>query len=100
MWIGDGNLLLHHDMNFPDISPGLSVNLGPLGLSYILSAGGSGYFRKRAVLPHIASGRLRLVPGAPQFSYPVYVVHGANADGSVLGPSLAGLRTVSAARIE
>lgn len=94
------DFVLHHGMSFPETRPSLFVNLGPLGLSYVLSAGGSGYFRKRAVLPHIAAGRLHLVPGAPQFSYPVYVVHGANADDAVLGPSLAGLRTVSAAQIE
>lgn len=94
------DFVLHHGMSFPETRPSLFVNLGPLGLSYILSAGGSGYFRKRAVLPHIASGRLHLVPGAPQFSYPVYVVHGANADDDVLGPSLSGLRTVATAQIE
>ena len=87
---------LRHGMSFPEITPSLFVNLGPLGLSYLLSAGGSGYFRMHAVQPHIASGRLHLVPGTPQFSYPVYVVHSANADDDVLGPALAGLRTVSA----
>ena len=85
---------LRHGMSFPEITPSLFVNLGPLGLSYILSAGGSGYFRMHAVQPHIASGRLHLVPGTPQFSYPVYVVHSANADDDVLGPALAGLRTI------
>jgi hypothetical protein len=74
------------------MTPSLFVNLGPLGLSYILSSGGSGYFRMHAVQPHIASGRLRLVPGTPQFSYPVYIVHSVNADDAVLGPALAGLR--------
>jgi DNA-binding transcriptional LysR family regulator len=87
--------MLHHGVSFPEATPGLFVNLGPLGLGYILSAGGSGYFRMRAVQPHIESGRLHLVPGTPQFSYPVYVVHSANADDAVLGPALTGLRTVS-----
>src|SRR5688500_12843417 len=33
-------------MAFPEaVSPGLTVNLGPLALNYVLSAGGSGYFR-------------------------------------------------------
>ena len=90
------DFMLHHGVSFPEATPGLFVNLGPLGLSYILSAGGSGYFRMRAVQPHMASGRLHLVPGTPQFSYPVYVVHSANADDAVLGPALVGLRTVSA----
>jgi LysR family transcriptional regulator, flagellar master operon regulator len=94
------DFVLHHGMSFPEATPGLFVNLGPLGLSYVLSAGGSGYFRTRAIQLHMASGRLRLVPGTPQFSYPVYVVYSATADDAVLGPALAGLRTVSAARVE
>lgn len=55
--------------------PGLMVGLGPLGLSYILRAGGMGYFRKGAAAPHIAAGELELVDGAPDFTYPVYAVH-------------------------
>lgn len=88
------DFLLHHGLSFPEATPGLFVNLGPLGLRYILSAGGSGYFRVRAVQPHIASGRLHLVPRAPQFSFPIYVVYSAGGDDAVLGPALDGLRTL------
>ena len=88
---------LHH-RGAAEATPSLFVNLGPLGLAYILSAGGSGYFRRRAVAPHLAAGRLRRVPDAPQFSYPVYAVHSADADDAVLGPALAGLRSVVAAQ--
>ena len=94
------DFVLHHGMSFPEAAPGLSVNLGPLALGYVLSAGGAGYFRMRAVQPHMASGQLHLVPGMPQFLYPVYAVHSANADDAVLGPALAGLRTISAAQVE
>jgi hypothetical protein len=87
---------VEYSANFPDaVRPGLSVNLGPLALSYILSAGGSGYFRMRAVKPHITAGRLYLVPGTPQFSYPIYAVSSTDSDDSLLGPALAGLRAVS-----
>ena len=86
---------LHHEMNFPDVAPDLSFDLGPLALSYLLSAGGSGYFRMSAVQPHIAAGRLHLVPEMPQFSYPVYAVQSANADETVVGPALAGLHSIS-----
>jgi DNA-binding transcriptional LysR family regulator len=92
--------ILHHGMSFPEATPGLFANLGPLGLSYILSAGGSGYFRMRAVQSHLASGQLHLVAGMPRFSYPIYAVHSANADDAILGPALAGLHTVSAAQAE
>jgi DNA-binding transcriptional LysR family regulator len=94
------DFILHHGISFPEAIPGLFANLGPLGLSYVLSAGGSGYFRMRAVQRHLASGRLHLVAGAPRFSYPIYAVHSANADDAILGPALAGLHTVSAARVE
>jgi len=86
---------LQHGMNFPDITPDLSMDLGPLALSYVLSSGGSGYFRLSAVEPHLASGRLRLVPEAPHYSYPVYVVQSASADQTVVGPALAGLHDLS-----
>lgn len=91
---------LHHGVSFPGATPSLFVNLGPLALSYVLAAGGSDYFHKRAVQPHIESGALQLMPGALQFSYPIYVVYSANADDAVLEPALAGLRTISAAQIE
>jgi LysR family transcriptional regulator, flagellar master operon regulator len=82
-------------VSFPDATPTLFANLGPLALSYVLSAGGSGYFRMQAVHRHVEAGRLHLVSGAPRFSYPVYVVCSANADEGVLAPALAGLRTLT-----
>jgi len=85
---------LHHAVSFPGATPNIFVDLGPLALSYILMAGGSGYFRLSAVEPHIASGQVHLVPGAPRFSYPVYVVYSANADDATLGPALDGLRAI------
>jgi DNA-binding transcriptional LysR family regulator len=88
---------LHHGL--PDVTPNVSVNLGPLGLGYVLQVGGSGYFRMRAVAPHLAAGRLHAVPGAPQFSYPIYSVQSAGADDAIVGPALAGLRKVSTAGI-
>jgi DNA-binding transcriptional LysR family regulator len=91
---------LHHDMNFPDVTPDLSFDLGPLALSYVLASGGSGYFRMSAVEPHITAGQLHLVPEMPQYSYPVYAVRSANGDESVVGPALAGLRAISEGTIE
>ena len=91
---------LNNGMSLPDVTPNVSVNLGPLALSYVLQVGGSGYFRMRAVEPHVASGRLHIVPGAPQFSYPIYSVQSANADESIVGPALAGLRAISTAQVQ
>jgi DNA-binding transcriptional LysR family regulator len=87
-----------HELSFPeDSSPGLFVDLGPLALAYLLEAGGSGYFRQRAVAPHIAEGRLHLVPGAPSFMHPVYAVCSAQADNELVAVALEGLRHIAAA---
>jgi DNA-binding transcriptional LysR family regulator len=72
--------------------PVLHVGLGPLGLGYILAAGGSGYFRMGAVRPHLENGLLILVPGAPEFVYPAYVVHAETTDPKVVRLALDGLR--------
>ena len=81
---------------FPDAeNPSLSANLGPFALSYVLEVGGSGYFRMQAIEPHLASGRLHLVPGSPQFSYPIYAVRPTKSDDRTLEPVLAGLRAVA-----
>jgi LysR family transcriptional regulator, flagellar master operon regulator len=86
----------HHGMSFPQFSdPGLFVGLGPLGLDYIVEVGGAGYFRRRAVEPLLASGRLQVVSDAPVFTHPVYAVYSDNADGDVLGIALEGLRSVA-----
>ncbi len=60
---------------------GLLIGLGPLALSYILRAGGMGYFRRSSVASHIARGELELVEGAPEFTYPAYAVYPENNDG-------------------
>jgi LysR family transcriptional regulator, flagellar master operon regulator len=91
---------LHHGMNFPSAAPDLSFDLGPLALSYVLAAGGSGYFRMSEARSHIAAGRLHLVPEMPQFSYPVYAVQSANADETVAVPALAGLHAIASGDIK
>jgi LysR family transcriptional regulator, flagellar master operon regulator len=88
----------HHGMSFPQFSnPGLFVGLGPLGLDYIVQVGGSGYFRQRAVRPHLASGRLHVVPHAPEFTHPVYAVYSDGSESDVRETALRGLREVAEA---
>jgi LysR family transcriptional regulator, flagellar master operon regulator len=86
---------LHYGASFPDTIPSLVANLGPLALRYVLSEGGSGYFRRHAVQSYLKSGKLHLVPGAPQFSFPVYAVHSTNVDASTLGAALTVLRAAA-----
>jgi LysR family transcriptional regulator, flagellar master operon regulator len=86
-----------HNVAFPELSnAGTYVGLGPLGLRYILEAGGSGYFRLNMVQAHLDSGRLRLVAGATGIAYPAYAVYSESADSKLLTPALAGLRHVAA----
>jgi DNA-binding transcriptional LysR family regulator len=91
---------LHHAVSFPDTTPSLVANLGPLALNYVLSEGGSGYFRMHAVQSHLASGKLHLVPGAPRFSFPVYATYSTNVDAAALGAALTVLRAVAKAEEE
>ena len=71
------------------------VGLGPLALNYILEVGGSGYFRMSAVQPFLNTGALHLVPDTPEFSYPAYAVYGTNAEPTLIGKALDGLRKVA-----
>jgi DNA-binding transcriptional LysR family regulator len=88
-----------HNLTFPELSnPGTYVGLGPLGLQYILKAGGSGYFRLHAVAPYLRSRRLTLVRGAPEFLYPAYAVYSEVAEAKIVTPALAGLRHVAKAQ--
>ncbi|WP_412048889.1 LysR family transcriptional regulator [Hoeflea sp. Naph1] len=91
---------LQHEMNFPDVTPDIQMDLGPLALNYILSAGGSGYFRLSTLQPYVASGKLHLVPEMPMFSYPVYAVQSINADRGVADAALAGLHAVANSKTE
>lgn len=85
-----------HSLAFPELSSvGVSSSLGPLGLAYLLSVGGAGYFRQNVVRAHLIEGRLHRVPDAPEFLYPAYAVYAANSDMKILAPALAGLREVS-----
>lgn len=86
----------HHAMAFPEIgNPGVAVGgLGLLGLNYILEGGGCGYFRQRLVEPHLNSGRLHLVAGAPSFFHPVYAVCSVQTDDELLQLALKGLRAI------
>ena len=88
----------HHNLTYPQLSnAGTYVDLGPLALQFILRAGGSGYFRAQAVAPHLRTGRLKLVHGAPEFLFPAYAVYSESADPKIVTPALAGLRHVAAA---
>lgn len=88
-----------HGLAFPELSnAAVSAGLGPLGREFLLAAGGTGYFRHDVVRSHLESGRLRRVPGTPEFLYPAYAVYAVGADAAIVDPALAGLRQVVKAK--
>jgi hypothetical protein len=48
------------------------------------------------VEPHLASGALHLVSGAPSFFYPIYTVYSAEAEEELIAIAREGLRSVAA----
>lgn len=85
------------DSSFPDApSPAISFDFGPLALAFVTANGGAGYFRMHAVEPYLASETLHLVPGAPQFSYPIYAVSSTDSSDAFLDKALAVLRSIFA----
>jgi DNA-binding transcriptional LysR family regulator len=87
-----------HGASFPEFAgPGLSTNVGWLGLQQILEFGGAGYFPWRLVSQHIATRRLRELD-APVFRLPAYLVYPLERDESVFDPALEIVRLVAAAQ--
>ncbi|HKR41486.1 MAG TPA: LysR family transcriptional regulator [Paraburkholderia sp.] len=89
----------NHHAAFPELSsPPVSISLGPLALTYLLSVGGAGYFRVRAAQPFLTNGRLHRVVNAPEFSWSAYAVYRTGHEGHVMGRVRNGLRAVATAQ--
>ena len=65
-----------HAAAFPEMhNPGLTLDLGAIGVNYLLNQGGAGYFPERVVNPHLQKGMLHAVKDAPSFPYPAHLVY-------------------------
>ena len=85
-----------HSASFPDLAgPPLSVNIGWLGLRYLLDHGGSGYFPLRLVEGLVAQGRVVRVPGAPIFELPVWLVLPKDRDRDLIDPMIEALTALA-----
>lgn len=74
-----------HQAAFPEsVAPAVSVSLGPLALTYLLTVGGCGYFRLGAAQPFLDSGRLQRVKDAPEFSHSACAVYASRSDNDVI----------------
>lgn len=72
-----GDFRKQHDIALPQYArSNIELDLGPLALQTILQKGGQGYFRTRVVQPYLNEGTLITVANAPEFSYPVFILHG------------------------
>jgi DNA-binding transcriptional LysR family regulator len=89
-----------HTASFPDFrGPGLTANIGWLGLQHVLQNGGSGYFPMRLVRPYLAEGRLIRLRQAPEFALPAYVVYPVESDPDLLAKALTPMRDLAAAEV-
>jgi DNA-binding transcriptional LysR family regulator len=82
-----------HAAAHPEYSnPGLNLDLGSVGLDYILHNECAGYFPLRLVKPHLSRGRLKQQKRARRFVYPVYMVYPEARDEAGYEPILEELR--------
>lgn len=85
-----------HADAFPELAySGLHLDLGAIGISYLIEANAAGYFPLRIAQPYLKDGRLRLVKRARRFLYPVYAAYPEDRDEAAFEPVLAGLRRFS-----
>jgi len=86
-----------HALNFPNAAtPSLNLNVGSLGISFLLNNIASGYFPMRIAAPYLAAGTLTRVEGAPIFTYPVYAAFPEDHDSALIGTVMQGLRQIAA----
>ncbi len=82
-----------HAAAFPEhANPAISLDLGPMGLDYLLANECSGYFPARMVRKLINRGRVREPKRARKFVYPVYMVYPETRNEEAYEPILRGLR--------
>ena len=81
-----------HALNFPDMDvPRISLDVGTLGINYLLSTPASGYFPRRTAAPLLENGQLRLIKEAPHFTYPAYMIYSEELDEQLITLILSGL---------
>ena len=78
-----------HALRFTnDTQAVMTMDLGTLGLKYLLETEASGYFPQRIVNGYIESGRLDRVYGTPVFTYSAFAVYAERGDNEALKHAL------------
>jgi DNA-binding transcriptional LysR family regulator len=86
-----------HQSSFPEFTgPGLSANIGWLGLQHVLQSGGSGFFPRRLVATYLESGRLHQIHDVPLFRLLAHLVYPTDADKGIFDVALAVIRSATA----
>lgn len=81
-----------HASVYPHLTSGVNLDLGSLGLDYLLTNEASGYLPERLVERHLRRGRLRVPGRSRTFTLPVYVVYPEARDEEAFEPVLDSLR--------
>lgn len=85
-----------HSINFPDLAtPPIYMELGSLGLQYLLEHGGSGYFPRRQVAAYLEAGALQEMENEPVFTYPAYAVYPEGTNDSGLACAMSTMRKLA-----
>lgn len=85
-----------HAARFPDVqTPPVTTNIGWIALEFVLERGGSAYLPRRMALPWVAGDRLFVVPDAPVFQLPAYMVYPTTATDGPLQDGLCILRKLA-----
>jgi DNA-binding transcriptional LysR family regulator len=85
-----------HAAAFPELNnTGVNLDLGSMGIDYLLANEASGYFPRRLVKNHVTRRRLRIPARSRSFTSPVYVVYPEARDEEAYEPILQGLRQAS-----
>ena len=90
-----------HSLNYPELAtPGIFLELGSLGLKYLLDNPASGYVPRRLAERHLKAGSLKNVAQAPAFFYPVYAVYPTDAEPQLRKLVLKNLRETAAFQVK
>lgn len=82
-----------HAAAYPErANPGLNLDIGTVGIDYILNNDVSAYFPLRIARPHLSRGRLKQPKRARRFVYPVYMVYPETRDEEAYEPVMESLR--------
>jgi len=91
-----------HAAAFPELrNPGLTLDLGALGINLLVNAGGAGYRPERVVQSHVEGGLLTPVRDTMQFPYPAYIVYQEEfSTPTIIERALGTLRSVASEAIK